>query len=90
MRSSPLGINIGKAKNTLSENTLQDYLDSIDILHESADYFTINISSPNTPAGDLHKEEFLHPLLKGIDERLNLISSKDNLTGTAYLLKIYR
>lgn len=89
VRSSPLGINIGKAKNTLSENTLQDYLDSIDILHESADYFTINISSPNTPGlRDLHKEEFLHPLLKGIDERLNLISSKDNLTKIPYLLKI--
>ena len=31
-RLSPLGINIGKAKTTSIENTLDDYLKSIDIL----------------------------------------------------------
>ena len=89
VRSSPLGINIGKAKKTSIENTLDDYLQSIDILHECADYFTINISSPNTPGlRDLHKEEFLKPLLCGINERLDAISKRHDKTKIPYLLKV--
>ena len=88
-RPSPLGINIGKAKNTSVENTLEDYLQSIDILHEVADYFTINISSPNTPGlRDLHKEEFLNPLLFGIDERLDFIARRYGQAKIPYLLKV--
>ena len=88
-RMSPLGINIGKAKTTSIENTIDDYLKSIDILHKSADYFTINISSPNTPGlRDLHKSKFLDPLLKGIDEKLDFRSTKDQVTKIPYLLKI--
>ena len=88
-RMSPLGINIGKAKTTSIENTIDDYLKSIDILHKSADYFTINISSPNTPGlRDLHKSKFLDPLLKGIDEKLDFRSTKDKVTKIPYLLKI--
>ena len=40
-------------KKTSIEN-LDDYLQSIDILHECADYFTINISSPNTPGRGIY------------------------------------
>ena len=88
-RISPLGINIGKAKPTPLEETLEDYLQCIDFLHKSADYFTINISSPNTPKlRELHKEEFLDPLLKGIDERLKQVAKKTSKKKIPYLLKI--
>ena len=88
-RLSPLGINIGKAKSTPIEETLKDYLLCIDLLYKSADYFTINISSPNTPGlRDLHKEEFLDPLLRGINERLEQIATNSFQNKIPYLLKI--
>lgn len=47
--SIPLGINIGKNKDTPLEAAAEDYLYCFDALHRFADYFTMNISSPNTP-----------------------------------------
>lgn len=44
-----LGINIGKNKDTPLEKAWEDYLTCFEILYPYADYFTINISSPNTP-----------------------------------------
>ena len=48
-RVSPIGINIGKGKNTLPEKAINDYLIGFETVVEQADYITINISSPNTP-----------------------------------------
>ena len=88
-RVSPLGINIGKAKSTPMEEALNDYLLCIDLLNKSADYFAINISSPNTPGlRELHKEEFLDPLLKGIDQKLDQIAANSFQNKIPYLLKI--
>jgi len=44
-----LGINIGKNKDTPFEQAEQDYLHCFETLYPYADYFTVNISSPNTP-----------------------------------------
>ena len=44
-----LGINIGKNKDTPLEQATADYLACFEKLHPYADYFTVNISSPNTP-----------------------------------------
>ena len=44
-----LGINIGKNKDTPLDLAYQDYGRCIKILEPYADYFTINVSSPNTP-----------------------------------------
>lgn len=46
---APLGINIGKSKAVSLDDAANDYLRSFETLAEFADYFTINISSPNTP-----------------------------------------
>lgn len=43
-----LGINIGKNFDTPIENAVDDYLYCLDKVYASADYVTINISSPNT------------------------------------------
>ena len=48
-----IGANIGKNKTTSNENAVEDYLYSFKILRNYVDYFTVNISSPNTP--DLRK-----------------------------------
>ena len=48
-RKFPIGINIGKSKAVSIEQAAEDYLASFTILADYADYFTINVSSPNTP-----------------------------------------
>ena len=63
-----LGINIGPNKD--SKNRLKDYLIGIEKFHETADYITINISSPNTEnLRNFHDENKLKELLKSISEK---------------------
>jgi dihydroorotate dehydrogenase len=45
----PLGISIGKSRTTPVDDAIEDYLASFRTLRPYADYFAINISSPNTP-----------------------------------------
>lgn len=44
-----LGINIGKNRDTLLSNAVDDYLFCMRAVYPHASYITINISSPNTP-----------------------------------------
>ena len=67
----PIGINIGKSKNTESKNALEDYLQLIELFSSLGDYFTINISSPNTPnLRDLQNEDFIKELLNNLKEKM--------------------
>ncbi len=45
----PVGINLGKSKITPLEDAAEDYADSFRALRDLADFFVINVSSPNTP-----------------------------------------
>jgi dihydroorotate dehydrogenase len=45
----PVGMNIGKSKVTPNEQAASDYVTSFRLLQPFGDYFTINVSSPNTP-----------------------------------------
>ncbi|NIW46966.1 MAG: quinone-dependent dihydroorotate dehydrogenase [candidate division Zixibacteria bacterium] len=64
---SILGINIGKNKDTPLEEAAQDYSILIDKLSKYADYFAINISSPNTVGlRQLQHKGYLDQLLKEI------------------------
>ena len=45
----PVGINLGKSKATPLEEAAEDYLDSFKMLRPHADFFVVNVSSPNTP-----------------------------------------
>jgi dihydroorotate dehydrogenase len=45
----PLGVSIGKSKVTALEDAVADYQASLRSLYPYADYFAINVSSPNTP-----------------------------------------
>ena len=66
----PLGVNIGKNKDTPIERAVDDYLACMDALHDSADYFTVNLSSPNTPGlRDLQYGEPLTALLGALKAR---------------------
>ncbi|MDP3062393.1 MAG: quinone-dependent dihydroorotate dehydrogenase [Chloroflexota bacterium] len=45
----PLGVSIGKGAGTPIEQAVEDYLSCLASHYEHADYFAINVSSPNTP-----------------------------------------
>ena len=65
-----VGGNIGKNKNTPNEKAVDDYLYCFEKLYDVADYFVINVSSPNTPGlRDLQNKEMLAPILYSISER---------------------
>ena len=44
----PVGINLGKSKATPLENAAVDYAQSFRVLRSHADFFVVNVSSPNT------------------------------------------
>lgn len=45
----PVGINLGKSKITPLETAAEDYANSFRVLRDLADFFVVNVSSPNTP-----------------------------------------
>lgn len=67
-RGFVLGINIGPNLKSVEEGTfIQDYILCIEKTHNYCDYFTINISSPNTKGLRLLQEKkVLHKILKTI------------------------
>jgi dihydroorotate dehydrogenase len=68
-RDFVLGINIGKNLSTPVDQALTDYCLGYEKVYTSADYITINISSPNTPGlRDLQNEAALEALLVGISQ----------------------
>lgn len=59
----PLGVNIGKNRDTPNTDALRDYETLLKMFSGVADYFVINISSPNTPGlRDLQQESFIQDL----------------------------
>ena len=70
-RPGPIGVNVGKNKDTPNERAEADYLACIDRLHSFADYLVVNISSPNTPGlRSLQAPEALARLLGACVARL--------------------
>ncbi len=62
--SIPVGANVGKSKITPLEQAGEDYRTSIQRLQGLVDYFTVNVSSPNTPGlRDLQSADNLKKLL---------------------------
>ncbi|AVH40535.1 quinone-dependent dihydroorotate dehydrogenase [Agrobacterium tumefaciens] len=63
-----VGVNIGANKD--SEDRIADYVHGIEAFYSVASYFTVNISSPNTPGlRDLQARESLAALLAAVLER---------------------
>ncbi|ABM44480.1 dihydroorotate dehydrogenase [Bartonella bacilliformis str. Heidi Mejia] len=66
-KSDIVGVNIGANKDTL--NRIGDYVAGITCFYDVADYFTVNISSPNTPGlRDLQARDNLRLLIKEISQ----------------------
>jgi len=88
-RVVPLGINLGKAKTTSLENAVDDYVKSFNILADQADYFTINVSSPNTQnLRQLQSREYLLVLLDTLQKENKALAKKMGRSPHPIVLKI--
>ncbi|MBW4533423.1 MAG: quinone-dependent dihydroorotate dehydrogenase [Pleurocapsa minor HA4230-MV1] len=66
-RQIPIGINLCKSKTAALNDAAADYVGSFKYLQAVADYFVINVSSPNTPGlRSLQSGEQLEPILSGL------------------------
>ena len=60
----PVGVNLGKNRDTPLERAFEDYLRALEVLEPCGDYFVLNVSSPNTPGlRTLQEGPFLDELL---------------------------
>ena len=74
--SMRIGVNIGKNKETPNERAADDYVAAVDRLHHRADYFVVNVSSPNTSGlRDLQEARTLRMLLTDVVARVRSVSS---------------
>ena len=66
----PVGINLGKSKITPLEKAAEDYANSFRALRGLADFFVVNVSSPNTPnLRQLQDKAALDEILAAIQEQ---------------------
>ena len=66
-RKIPIGINLCKSKIASLEDAAADYVGSFKYLQDVADYFVVNVSSPNTPGlRSLQAVEQLEPIISGL------------------------
>jgi len=66
----PLGMNIGRTKIVETKDAVADFLACFEKLFPHGDFFTLNVSSPNTPnLRDLQEKSLLHDLLSAVQEK---------------------
>ncbi len=91
----PLGINLGKSKRTPLEESASDFAYSLKKLWHLADFFVLNVSSPNTPGlRMLQEKQPLQSLLNAITKTNRQLASNNNEStavpaGKPLLLKIH-
>jgi dihydroorotate dehydrogenase len=67
--SHPVGINLGKSKITPLTGAAADYANSFRLLRPHADFFVVNVSSPNTPnLRQLQDKSALDEILAALQE----------------------
>lgn len=83
-RKCVVGVNIGKNKDVPNEDATENYLQSLDLIHNAADYIAVNVSSPNTPnLRELQKSENLVELLGTLQTRNEVLGAKPLLVKIA-------
>jgi len=82
LKNTLLGINIGKNKITPNEKAVDDYLYCYKELYDYADFFVVNVSSPNTPGlRSLQESEQLRKIFTA----LNNHSKEQNVKKPVFL-----
>jgi dihydroorotate dehydrogenase len=88
--SVPIGWSLGKSRVTPQEEAIEDYLYSLRKLYDFSSFFTINVSSPNTPGlRKLQDKEPLDRLLHAIvQETATIAAQAENGVKKPVLVKI--
>ena len=85
----PLGINIGRSKIVQTKDAVADFLFAFEKLSPHGDFFTLNVSSPNTPnLRDLQEKSLLKELLKAIQEKNRELAGKSEIKEKPIFVKI--
>jgi len=86
---TPVGVNLGKSKITPLDEAPNDYAGSMKILWNHADFFVINVSSPNTQGlRDLQEQNHLDLILKACQKTNAECSQKDGTEPKPLIVKI--
>ncbi len=89
VRRIPLGINIGRSKIVETKDAAADFLFTFEKLYLYGDYFTLNVSSPNTPnLRDLQEKNLLRELLEAVQTKNRDLARLANFEEKPVLVKI--
>ena len=85
----PLGINLGRSKVVETKDAVADFLSAFDQVYPYGDFFTLNVSSPNTPQlRDLQEKSLLQGLLQAIQEKNRELANRFAHKPKPVLVKI--
>jgi dihydroorotate dehydrogenase len=85
----PIGVNLGKNRDTPLERAGEDYVLALEKLHAVGDYVVVNLSSPNTPGlTSLQEASFLGPLLAEVRECRDRLARAQAGTARPLFLKL--
>jgi dihydroorotate dehydrogenase len=85
----PLGMNIGRTKIVETKDAVADFLACFETLFPHGDFFTLNVSSPNTPnLRDLQEKNLLLELLLAVQERNRYLAGRATIATKPVFVKI--
>jgi len=85
----PLGMNIGRTKIVETKDAVADFLACFEKLYPHGDFFTLNVSSPNTPnLRDLQEKSLLYELLAAVQQKNLLLAAMGKSDPKAVFVKI--
>lgn len=85
----PLGINIGRTKIVETKDAVSDFLACFETLYSFGDFFTLNVSSPNTPnLRDLQEKKLLRELLSAVQARNRKLAASAGIEPKPVFVKI--
>jgi dihydroorotate dehydrogenase len=75
-----VGVNLGRNKQTPNEQAADDYVRAVEVLHPYADFFVVNVSSPNTSGlRDLQESRALRLLVEQVVRRAGEITTRKTI-----------
>lgn len=79
-----VGVNIGRNREVGNEDAVGNYLKTFEVVHPTADYIAVNVSSPNTPnLRELQETENLEELLQALRRKNTELGAKPLLVKIA-------
>jgi len=85
----PLGMNIGRTKIVATKDAVADFLACFEKLFPHGDFFTLNVSSPNTPnLRDLQEKDLLRDLVSAVQERNRRLAERARVDPKPVFVKI--